>query len=96
LGESKFVLTGNDKCLGDFANSCKLSDFQDQVDRHTHLRGLKMKQLPIGFYHHLPTTNPIRQSIEKNAMMAMNGLSPASSFDGLPNGLLGPNVIGRA
>jgi hypothetical protein len=96
LGESKFVLTGNDKCLGDFANSCKLSDFQDQVDRHTHLRGLKMKQLPIGFYHHLPTTNPIRQSIEKNAMMAMNGLSPASSFDGLPNGLLGPNVISRA
>ena len=55
-----------------------------------------MKQLPIGFYHHLPTTNPIRQSIEKNAMMAMNGLSPASSFDGLSNGLLGPNVISRA
>jgi hypothetical protein len=73
----------------------KLSDFQDQVDRHAHLRGLKMKQLPIGFYHHLPTTNPIRQSIE-NTSAAMNGLSPVSLHDGLPNGLSGANGVSRA
>jgi hypothetical protein len=54
-----------------------------------------MKQLPIGFYHHLPTTSPIRQSIENNGM-AMNGLSPASSHDGLPNGFLGTNGVSRA
>jgi hypothetical protein len=54
-----------------------------------------MKQLPIGFYHHLPTASPIRQSIESNSL-AVNGFSPASSHDGLPNGLVGTNGLGRA